>query len=263
MDRLGRVFLVGAGPGDPELLTLKAVRLIGRADVVVHDRLVSAEVLAMASASTRKIPVGKAPNSHPVPQDQINNLLVTLARQGQTVVRLKGGDPYIFGRGSEEIEHLRAAGIPFEVAPGITAAQGCAAVSGVPLTHRGLATGVRYFTGHCRADMPLNLDWAGMADPETTLVVYMGAANIAEISSKLIAHGMPGDLPTLAINNGTTRRERRLVACLGDIAEQLRHAEFSGPILIIIGHVVSLYEERPDAVLSRIVADLPPESVHA
>jgi uroporphyrin-III C-methyltransferase len=263
MHRLGRVYLVGAGPGDPELLTLKAARLIGRAEVVVHDRLVSPEVLAMAPASARRIPVGKAPMHHPVPQEQINDMLVSLAGQGLTVVRLKGGDPYIFGRGSEEIECLKAAGIPYEVAPGITAAQGCSAATGVPLTHRGLATGVRYVTGHCRADLPLDLDWAGLADPETTLVVYMGAANIAEISSRLIAHGMPGDLPVLAINNGTTRYERRLVGRLDDIAGQVRDAAFTGPVLFIIGHVVSLYGEYPDVVLSRFANGLSLEAFHA
>jgi uroporphyrin-III C-methyltransferase len=263
MNRLGRVFLVGAGPGDPELLTLKAVRLIGRADAVVHDRLVSPDVLALAPASARRIPVGKAPRRHPVPQDQINEMLVSLARQGLTVVRLKGGDPFIFGRGSEEVECLKAAGIPFEVAPGITAAQGCAAATAVPLTHRGLATGVRYVTGHCRADLPLDFDWAGIADPETTLVVYMGAANIAEISDKLIAHGMPGDLPVLAVNDGTTPRERRLVARLDDIAGRARDAAFTGPVLFIVGRVVSLYQERPGAVLARLAAGLPREAVDA
>lgn len=263
MNRLGRVFLVGAGPGDPELLTLKAVRLIGRAEVVVHDRLVSAEVLSLAPASARRISVGKEPRRHPVPQDQINDMLVSLARQGLTVVRLKGGDPYIFGRGGEEIECLKADGIPFEVVPGITAAQGCSAATGVPLTHRGLATGVRYVTGHCRADLPLNLDWAGMADPETTLVVYMGAANIAEISDKLIAYGMPGDLPVLAVNNGTTPAERRLVARLGDIAARVRDVAFDGPVLFVVGRVVSLYEECPDALLARVAADLPRETVDA
>jgi uroporphyrin-III C-methyltransferase len=263
MNRLGRVFLVGAGPGDPELLTLKAVRLMGCADIVVYDRLVSAEVLELVPASARRVPVGKAPKCHPVPQDQINEMLVSLAQQGLTVVRLKGGDPYIFGRGSEEIECLKAAGIPYEVAPGITAAQGCSAATGVPLTHRGLATGVRYVTGHCRADLPLNLDWAGMADEETTLVVYMGAANMPEIAGKLIAEGLPGGIPVLAINNGTTPAERRLIARLDSIAELARAADFTGPVLFIIGRVVSLYEEPPAEVLARIAADLPPEMAHA
>jgi len=263
MNRLGRVFLVGAGPGDPELLTLKAMRLIGRAEIVVHDRLVSAEVLALAPATARRISVGKAPKRHPVPQDQINEMLVCLARKGLTVVRLKGGDPYIFGRGAEEIECLKAAGVPYEVVPGITAAQGCSASTGVPLTHRGLASGVRYVTGHCRADLPLDLDWAGMADPETTLVVYMGAASIAEISDNLVAHGMPADLPVLAINNGTTPAERRLVARLDDIAGRAREADFNGPVLFIVGRVVSLYEECPNVVIAKIAAELPREPVDA
>ena len=147
--------------------------------------------------------------------------------------------------------------------PGITAAQGCAAATGVPLTHRGLATGVRYVTGHCRADLPLDLDWAGMADTETTLVVYMGAASIAEISAKLIAHGMPGGLPVLAINNGTTPRERRLVARLANIAARALEEAFSGPVLFIVGHVVSLYEARAGVILARLAADLPREAIHA
>jgi uroporphyrin-III C-methyltransferase len=190
-------------------------------------------------------------------------MLVVLARQGLTAVRLKGGDPYVFGRGAEEIECLKAAGVPYEVVPGITAAQGCSAATGVPLTHRGLATGVRYVTGHCRAGLPLDLDWAGMADPETTLVVYMGAASIAEISNRLITHGMPADLPVLAVSNGTTPSERRLLARLDDIAGRARDSALSGPVLFIVGRVVSLYEECPDAVLARIAADLPREVVDA
>lgn len=263
MNRLGRVFLVGAGPGDLELLTLKAARLIGRADVLVYDRLVSDDVLALAPATTQRISVGKAPKRHPVPQEQINAILISLAREGLMVVRLKGGDPYIFGRGGEEIECLKAAGVPYEVVPGITAAQGCAAAIGVPLTHRGVATSVRYVTGHCRVDLPLDLDWAGLADPETTLVVYMGAANIAEISNNLIAHGMPVELPVMAINNGTTPIERRLVTRLDQIAEAARGAAFDGPVLFIIGRVVALYEEGPGVVLARIAADLPHEPVDA
>ena len=198
MRKPGRVFLVGAGPGDPELLTLKAARILGLAQAVVHDRLVSEEVLALVPRLARVIPVGKAPNSHPVPQERINEILIELALDGLSVVRLKGGDPTIFGRGSEEAAALSAAGVPFEIVPGITAAQGAAAVTGVPLTHRGLASSVRYVTGHCREDRPLDLDWAGLADPDTTLVVYMGAATIAEIATRLIEHGMPGSLPVMA-----------------------------------------------------------------
>ena len=263
MNRLGRVFLVGAGPGDPELLTLKAARLIGRADVLVHDRLVSREVLALAPDKTRRISVGKAPKHHPVPQDAINTMLVTLALDGLTVVRLKGGDPFIFGRGSEELEALRAAGIPCEIVPGITAAQGCAAAAGIPLTHRGLANGVRYVTGRCRGDLPLDLDWTGLADPATTLVVYMGAASIGSIAARLIAQGMPGDMPVLAVNNGTTSKERRLLARLDDVADGVRQSGFSGPVLFIIGRVVSLYEPCPGALLMRLAADLQWEAANA
>lgn len=263
MKRLGRVFLVGAGPGDPELLTLKAAGLIGRAEAVVYDRLVSPEVLALASPRARLISVGKAPKRHPVPQHEINQILVDLAGQGLSVVRLKGGDPFIFGRGSEEMECLRAAGIPVEVVPGITAAQGCAAATGVPLTHRGLATGVRYVTGHCRADLPLDLDWAGLACPETTLVVYMGAATIAEISANLSAHGMPGDMPVLVVSNGTTPREHRLVTRLDKVSGDVALARLDGPVLFVVGRVVSLYEERPAEILARIAADLPREAADA
>jgi uroporphyrin-III C-methyltransferase len=263
MKKIGRVFLVGAGPGDPDLLTLKAARLIGRAEVLVHDRLVSPEVLALAPATARLIPVGKAPRRHPVPQHEINEMLAGLARDGLAVVRLKGGDPFIFGRGSEEMESLRAAGIPFEVVPGITAAQGCSAAAGVPLTHRGVASGVRYVTGHCRAGMPLDLDWAGLADPGTTLVVYMGAASIGGIAAKLIAHAMPGDLPVLAVSNGTTPREKRLVTRLDAVAARTAEAGLEGPVLFIVGRVVSLQEEFPGALLARLAAGLPREAVHA
>lgn len=240
----GRVFLVGAGPGDPDLLTVKAMRLIASAEVIVFDRLVSAPILAFANAGARMIPVGKKPKSHPVPQEKINEILVAEARTANTVVRLKGGDPFIFGRGSEEALALRAAGIPCETVPGITAAQGCAASIGVPLTHRGLATGVRYITGHCKQDQPLEFDWPGLADRNTTLVVYMGAANIAEIAEKLVASGLSASTPVLAVNNATTPRERRLVCDLSDVAVAAERADFQGPVLFIIGQVVSLYPSR-------------------
>lgn len=243
MNMPGRVFLVGAGPGDPDLLTIKAHRLIAQADVIVHDRLVSAEILALASPTTRLIAVGKEPKKHPVSQEQINEILICEARAGQMTVRLKGGDPFIFGRGSEEALALRAQGIPCEVVPGITAAQGCAANTGVPLTHRGLATSVRYITGHCKQDQALGFDWQGLADPETTLVVYMGVANIEEIAVRLISAGRSSATPVLAINNGTTRKERRIVADLNEIAEATRRADFAGPVLFIIGEVVSLYAQ--------------------
>ena len=251
MKKPGQVFLVGAGPGDPDLLTIKAARILGRAQAVVYDRLVSDEVLALVPPLARLIPVGKALDGsvdmrfgrevdhHPVTQDRINALLVKLAQDGLTVVRLKGGDPMIFGRGSEEAASLSAAGVPFQIVPGITAAQGTAAVTGVPLTHRGLASGVRYVTGHCRENLPLDLDWASLADPDTTLVVYMGAAVIGEISRRLIGEGMPRNLPVLAVASATTPRERRVVSCLEDIAEDAAQKHFCGPVLFVIGNAIS------------------------
>ncbi len=259
MKKLGHVHLIGAGPGDPELMTLKAARLLRAAQVVVHDRLVSPEILRMASPKARMIPVGKAPKAHPVPQEQINALLVSLAQAGFTVARLKGGDPFIFGRGSEEAEALRAAGVPCDVVPGITAAQGCSAATGVPLTHRGLARGVRLVTGHCRADLPLDLDWAGLADPQTTLVVYMGVANIAVIAAKLCAHGLPGDTPVLAVAEGTTPRERRLLSRLDAVAHAVREAALAAPVMFIIGAVAGLYAHTPAAALAQAA----PEPVDA
>ncbi len=241
----GRVYLVGAGPGDPDLLTVKAARLLQQADAVVYDRLVSNEVLALANPRAVMLPVGKAPKKHPVPQEEINEILVKLALAGLTTVRLKGGDPFVFGRGSEEALALREVGLPCEIVPGITAAQGCAASTGVPLTHRGLAMSVRLVTGHCRHDEPLDLDWKGLADPQTTLVVYMGAANIDEIATRLMAEGLAPATPVLAINNGTTPRERRLCADLATIAARMRETRFDGPILFFIGDVVSLYAGDP------------------
>ncbi|MEX3007852.1 uroporphyrinogen-III C-methyltransferase [Hoeflea sp. TYP-13] len=262
MKNLGRVFLVGAGPGDPELLTLKAVRMLRGAEAIVYDRLVSKEVLELVPSAARMIPVGKAPKSHPVPQERINEILVELAREGLSVVRLKGGDPSIFGRGCEEAQALNAAGIPVEIAPGITAAQGAAASTGVPLTHRGVASSVRYVTGHCRSDMPLDLDWSGMADPQTTLVVYMGAANIGEISTRLIGQGMLASMPAMAIANATTPREERFISHLDEIANVATEAEIEGPVLFIIGYVVSLYRTLPADVLAQYAVEPVLERVH-
>jgi uroporphyrin-III C-methyltransferase len=240
----GKVYLVGAGPGDPELLTLKAMRVLAAAEVVVYDRLVPPEILAFIPEGATRINVGKQAGNHPVPQHEINELLVTLARADRTVVRLKGGDPFIFGRGCEEAFELERAGISFEVVPGITAAQGCAASTRVPLTHRGLATGVRYVTGHCRADMPLDLDWKSLADPDTTLVVYMGLATIEQMARELIAHGLPSDTPVLAIAQGTTAREQRLCTRLAELPKAARAAQFDGAVLFIIGRVAGIAAER-------------------
>lgn len=237
----GTVYLIGAGPGDPELLTLRALRLLQAADVVVHDRLVSDEIMALIPAATRRIDVGKLPQCHKLSQDKINRLLVDLALEGLSVARLKGGDPLIFGRGSEEAEVLRAAGIETAYVPGITAAQGMAASTGVPLTHRGLATGVRYVTGHRARDGRLDLDWKSLACEDTTLVVYMGASNIAEIAAELTAAGLPADLPVMAVAGATTPQEVRLVSTLERIAAAAAAAELRAPVLFVIGHVVSLY----------------------
>ncbi|MDQ2095131.1 uroporphyrinogen-III C-methyltransferase [Rhodalgimonas zhirmunskyi] len=238
----GKVFLIGAGPGDPDLLTVKALKAMQAADVVVYDRLVSPEIMALVPDHVERIDVGKMPKRHKVPQEQINDILVKLARQGQRVVRLKGGDPLIFGRGSEEAEELREAGVPYEYVPGITSAQGTAASTGVPLTHRGLATGVRYVTGHRARDASLDLDWASLACEETTLVIYMGAMNIADIAANLMRHGMPATLPVMAVASVTTPRERRLISTLATVADDFEADPLAAPVLFFVGHVVSLYE---------------------
>lgn len=249
-----KVFLVGAGPGDPGLLTVRAAEVIKTADVVVYDRLVSKEVLALVPPGAARINVGKQPQSHPVPQAEINDLLVKLARDGRTVVRLKGGDPYMFGRGSEEALHLKRHGVAFEVVPGVTAATGCAAAAGVPLTHRGAATGVRYITGHRRDDDELDLDWQGLADPETTLVVYMGAASMAEIAVRLITHGLPASTPAMAISQGTTPRQRRVVSTLGVVADAATDADLASPVMFIVGRVVALAADLQEEEASHVVA---------
>ncbi len=240
MRGIGKVSLIGAGPGDPDLLTVKALKRIQDAEVVVYDRLVSQEIMDLVPPRTALYPVGKRPKRHPVPQAEINQLLVDLAKEGKRVVRLKGGDPFIFGRGSEEAAELVIAGVDYEVVPGITAAQGCASSLNLPLTHRGLATGLRYVTGHCQKDVPLNLDWASLAEPDTTLVVYMGLAAIGEITTRLVEHGMPADMPAVAISKGTTSKEQKVFGTLTTIGEQARAAELPAPTLFIIGDVVGL-----------------------
>lgn len=234
------VQLVGAGPGDPGLLTLKALQAIQAADVVVYDRLVSAQILALIPTTARTIDVGKAPGFHPVPQDDINRLLIALAVGGGRIVRLKGGDPFMFGRGGEEAIALASAQIPFEVIPGITSAQGCAAALKVPLTHRDLATGVRFLTGHRRAGETLDFDWLGLADPGTTLVVYMGLANIGEIAAQLIAHGRDSGTPVLAVSRATRHDEIRLSSTLSRIAADATLVQLESPTLFIVGEVAAL-----------------------
>ncbi len=236
------VMLVGAGPGDPDLLTVKALRLLQEVDVVVYDRLVAKEILALIPAETERVFAGKRASNHYMPQEDINSLLVDLARMGKRVVRLKGGDPFVFGRGGEEALHLVEHGIPFEVVPGITSSSACAAYAGIPLTHRGLAYGVRFVTGHAKAGEKLDLDWNSLADPLTTLIIYMGSANVAEISSSLIAHGLPADTPVAIINMGTRPSQKTILTNLADLPADLANAALKGATLFVIGRVVSLSE---------------------
>ncbi|MEH6575455.1 MAG: uroporphyrinogen-III C-methyltransferase [Amphritea sp.] len=235
----GTVFLVGAGPGDPDLLTVKALRLIQQANILVYDRLVSADIIALANPTAERIFVGKENGVHSLPQDQINQLLVDLASNGKAVVRLKGGDPYIFGRGGEEAEQLSAAGIPFQVVPGITAAAGCSAATGIPLTHRDHAQSVKFITGHLKRG-DLKHDWDNLAKSGQTLVFYMGLNSLGTISSKLIEHGCSPDTPAALVQNGTTAKQRLLTGNLENIEQRCKLTEFASPSLIIIGSVVSL-----------------------
>lgn len=237
------VYLVGAGPGDPDLLTLKAHRLLQEADVVVYDRLVSQPILDLIPAGTSRIFVGKAAGNHHMSQSDINELLVNLARRARKVVRLKGGDPLIFGRGSEEALTLGRAGVRFEIVPGITAASACTTYAGIPLTHRGVATSVRFVAGHCRADQPLDLDWRSLADPDTTLVVYMGLANIDAIQRQLLAAGLPADTPAALIENGSTPQQRRVLTRLEELSASAQAEQVVSPALIVIGKVVALAGE--------------------
>ncbi len=243
MTQPGKVFLVGAGPGDPELLTLKAFHLLQQAQVVVYDRLVAIEIMDLIPTGVKRIAVGKTPGNHCVPQSEINQLLVRLALSGRQVVRLKGGDPFVFGRGSEEALELRRHAIPFEVVPGITAAAAASAYAGIPLTHRGLSRSVRMVTGHLREDQPLQLDWAGMADRETTLVIYMGLSNLPQIVEQLIAAGRAIDTPAAAVQEGSTRRQRQVMAPLSELPARVSEAQLQAPVAIIVGDCVDLSDQ--------------------
>ncbi|MBL4615532.1 MAG: uroporphyrinogen-III C-methyltransferase [Magnetovibrio sp.] len=237
------VYLVGAGPGDPELLTRKAYRILESADAVVYDRLVSQDIVDIVPPGCTRIFVGKTAGNHTLPQDEINDLLVKLARTKRSVVRLKGGDPYIFGRGSEEALQLSRHNIAFEIIPGITAASGISAATGIPLTHRGMATSVRFVTGHGKGDEDLDLDWRSLADGSTTLVIYMGMSKLPELSRRLIAAGLPGHTPAAAVANGTTAQQRQCISTLEGLPEAIKDIDFTPPVLCLIGEVVSLAHE--------------------
>lgn len=235
------VYIVGAGPGDPGLLTFKAVRLLQeQAEVVVYDRLIPEEILALIPDHVERIYAGKSCKKHHMTQDEINQVLVEQAQQGKIVVRLKGGDPLIFGRGGEEAEYLHQHHIPFEIVPGISAASGISAALGVPLTHRGLATGVRFITGHQQKGEEAALDWRGLAEENTSLVIYMGLANLENITRELQAHGMSGDTPAVAVQDGTTDRQVVCSGVVADIAAKAKAMELAPPTIVIIGKVVGI-----------------------
>ena len=239
----GRVDLVGAGPGDPELITLKAVRLLEQADVVVYDRLVNPELLQHCSPTCAQIYVGKRKHCHSMPQERICELLVKLGQQGKRVVRLKGGDPFIFGRGGEECDALAQAGIPCAVVPGITAATGCAAATGIPLTHRDHAQAVTFITGHRKRgkdgkDGSVDINWQLAAQPNHTTVFYMGLSCLAEISQGLQNHGLPASTPIAVVANGSTDKQQEITGTLATIADAVRRAELSSPALLIVGDVI-------------------------
>jgi len=236
--RSGHVALVGAGPGDPGLLTLRALRALNEADVILHDRLVSAEVLELARRDAQRIEVGKQAGNHHTTQDRIHALMLEHARAGRRVVRLKGGDPFIFGRGGEELEFLRDHGISFEVVPGVTAALACAAYSGVPLTHRDHAHSVQFVTAHCKESLD-TLDWNALAAPRQTLAIYMGVAQLDALRTRLVAAGRSGATPAAIIENGTRPQQRVIVTTLGALPESAAAHAVCSPALLIVGEVAS------------------------
>ena len=237
----GRVYLIGAGPGDPELLTLRAVRLLEKADVVVYDHLVSSAVLDFVSPTAERIYAGKRRNEHTMRQEEINALLVRLARNHKTVVRLKGGDPFIFGRGGEELQTLSGQGIAFEVVPGVTAASGVSSYAGIPLTHRDYAQCCMFVTGHLK-DGTADLDWPSLVRRNQTVVIYMGLGGLPEICKQMIGHGAAPDLPIAVVQDGTISTQRVVTGTLENMAERVAQAGLRSPCLTIIGDVVKLHD---------------------
>jgi uroporphyrin-III C-methyltransferase/precorrin-2 dehydrogenase/sirohydrochlorin ferrochelatase len=238
----GSVSLVGAGPGNPDLLTFQALRLMQQADVVLYDNLVSPEIVKLARRDAQRIYVGKKADHHSLPQEEINRLMIELAKAGKAVLRLKGGDPFIFGRGGEEIERLADAGIPFQVAPGITSAAGASCYAGIPLTHRDHAQSVTFVTGHRRAG-EVDLDWPRLTGDSGTVVIYMGVQQAPAICRQLIAHGRAPDTPAAIVERATTDRQRTVVGTLGTLPGLMEQTSIKPPALIIIGSVVSLHEK--------------------
>ena len=238
----GEVYLVGGGPGDPDLLTFRALRLMQQCDVCVYDKLVSPEVLELVRRDAELIYVGKSRDQHTLPQEQINALLAKLALEGKRVLRLKGGDPFIFGRGGEEIETLMQQGVPFQVVPGITAANGVSSYAGIPLTHRDYAQACLFITGHLK-DGLLNLDWEAMSRPHQTVVIYMGLVGLTEICQQLIVRGVSPDMPVAVVQQGTTQQQRVVTATLETLAIKVAAAAMKPPCLTIIGEVVQLREK--------------------
>ena len=234
--KMGKIYLVGAGPGDPELLTLKAARLIAVADVVVHDGLVDDAIMAMVNPDARLISVAKSRSNHSVPQDGINAILVAEAQAGNMVVRLKGGDPFIFGRGGEEAEACRAAGLSVEVVPGVSAALGCAAQAMLPLTHRDASSAVSFVAGQCKG--LTDQDWSGLAGKGRTLVIYMGVATAQDITEKLIADGVSPDMPVAVLEKGTRVGTRAMRTLLTDLGDMIAREDVQSPAIIVVGEVV-------------------------